>query len=239
MKAFLLAAGLGTRLRPLTYDTPKCLLPINGKPLLSYWFDLFSKHGIDEVLINCHYQKQKIIQFINNSRVNQKVHISYEPVLLGSAGTVRHNRDFIKNDKEFFICYADNLTNINLSLMLDFHHKNSAIFTCGLFLPPDLRSCGVVSTNPDGLIINYEEKPESPKSKWANGGIFIATPEIIKFIPSKNPCDFGYDVLPALINRSYGFPLKDFLMDIGTIESYCKAQRDWPGIINLESEVKL
>ena len=80
----------------------------------------------------------------------------------------------------------------------------------------------------DGLIYNFEENPELPKSKWANAGIFIASPEIIKYIPEKIPCDFGYNVLPFLVNKAFGYILTDFLMDIGTMDGYYKAQELWP-----------
>lgn len=91
MKAFLLAAGLGTRLRPLTDTIPKCLVPINGKPLLQYWIDLFEKHGIDEVCINLHYLSDQVVNFIKANPSKIKWHLSYEPELLGSGGTIFSN----------------------------------------------------------------------------------------------------------------------------------------------------
>ena len=231
MKAFLLAAGLGTRLRPLTNNTPKCLLPINNETLLSFWFKLFDRHGITEVLINSHYLPEQVDHYFSENHFSQKVKICYEPKLLGSAGTVRQNYDFIKDADEYFICYADNLTNANLTAMLKFHRERSPVLTCALFTPTNLRDCGVVAIDEHGLVVGFEEKPAIPKSKWANAGIFIASPELIRYIPEKTPCDFGYDVMPQLVNHSYGFVLNNFLMDIGTIESYYKAQEVWPKIM--------
>ena len=156
MKAFLLAAGLGTRLRPLTLRTPKCLLPVNGKPLLSYWFDLFTQYSITDVLINTHYLPEKVNQYFKNNSFTQNIKISYESVLLGSAGTVLNNKDFIRGENEFFICYADNLTNANLFKMLEFHRLKNPVLTCALFEPPNLSSCGVVTLAKDGLITDFE-----------------------------------------------------------------------------------
>ena len=121
MKAFLLAAGYGTRLRPLTEIVPKCLVPINGKPLLRYWIDLFEKHGIDEVLINLHYLSEQVVKYVENENTSIKWHFTYEQELLGSGGTIFANQDFIKDNEPFFICYADNLTNLNLTDMLNYH----------------------------------------------------------------------------------------------------------------------
>ncbi len=231
MKAFLLAAGLGTRLRPLTLRTPKCLLPVNGKPLLSYWFDLFTQYSITDVLINTHYLPEKVNQYFKNNSFTQNIKISYESVLLGSAGTVLNNKDFIRGENEFFICYADNLTNANLFKMLEFHRLKNPVLTCALFEPPNLSSCGVVTLAKDGLITDFEEKPQKPKSRWANAGIFIASPWLIDYIPKKYPCDFGFDVLPKLINKSYGYRINEFLMDIGTTDGYYKANELWPQVI--------
>lgn len=227
MKAFLLAAGLGTRLQPLTLSNPKCLLPVNGKPLLSIWFELFDRHGIDEVLVNTHYLPEKVEEYFMTHRVNQKVILTYEPRLLGSAGTVRENSGFIADEKEFFICYADNLTDADLTDMLRFHRNQSSICTIALFSPPNPRECGIVSMNPSGKIIDFEEKPQQPKSKWANAGILVASRRLLDFIPQYTPCDFGYDVFPSLALNCYGYLLKDFLMDIGTPENYYQAQKSW------------
>ena len=126
MKAFLLAAGLGTRLRPLTYTIPKCLVPIQGRPLLAWWMDLFEKYHVSEVLINTNYLPDSVREFINvynHMQKNVKLVESYEKELLGSGGTVLDNRSFVENEEEFFICYADNLTNVDLASMMSFHKK--------------------------------------------------------------------------------------------------------------------
>lgn len=178
MKAFLLAAGLGTRLRPITNTIPKCLVPINGKPLLQYWIDLFKKHNIDEVCINLHYLSQQVIDFIEYNDSGIKWTLSYEHELLGSGGTIFNNKDFIKDDEPFFICYADNLTNINLTKMLEFHKLKNSSFTMALFQSNNPKECGIVSLNSDSYITSFEEKPQYPKSNLANAGIYLANSEI-------------------------------------------------------------
>ena len=105
MKAFLMAAGLGTRLRPITNTIPKCMVPIQGKPLLAWWMDLFEKHGVSDVLINTHYLPESVRKFIDFYNKNPEHHTkmieSYEPILLGSAGTLRKNRDFVAGENSF------------------------------------------------------------------------------------------------------------------------------------------
>ena len=228
MKAFLLSAGLGTRLRPLTNDTPKCLLPVGGSTLLSIWLDLLARHGIDEVLVNSHHAAQKMQQFVSEYRGPVKITLTYEETLLGSAGTVRENWSFVKDEESFFICYSDNLTDADLTHLLEFHRKNRGVLTCALFQPPNPSACGIVETDSEGRIIHFEEKPSHPRSNLANAGIYVASPELIKYIPDRVPCDLGYDVLPKLVGKSFGVPVKGFLMDIGTHENYQLAQRLWP-----------
>ena len=123
MKAFLLAGGLGTRLRPITYKIPKCLVSINGKPLLKWWIKLFEKHGINHVLINLHHLAEQVENFIRNYDTDIQFELFYEECLLGSAGTIRANKSFIDNTK-FLIAYADNLTNFNITQFLEYHNSH-------------------------------------------------------------------------------------------------------------------
>ena len=229
MKAFLLAAGVGSRLRPLTDTTPKCLVPVGGKPLLDYWMRLFEKHGVDEVFINTHYLHEQVEAYIaayNESGKMPHVTFVYEPELLGSGGTVRKNRDFIGDDKEFLICYADNLTNADLSAMIDFHRKGGSILTMALFRADNPRECGIAALDAAGRIVEFVEKPTQPKSNLANAGIYVADKKLFDYIPQTDFSDFGKDVLPKLTGKMSGFALSDYLLDIGTPEKYARAQDD-------------
>jgi mannose-1-phosphate guanylyltransferase len=230
MKAFLLAAGYGTRLKPLTNTIPKCMVPIQGKPLLEWWMLLLAKHNITEVLLNTHYLPDQVHQYIQDFNVNHckiKIHEFYEPVLLGSGGTVQANKKFVDGEDAFLICYADNLTNVDLSAMVDFHKQKRCILTMGLFHTNNPQGCGIASINDKGMIYEFIEKPEHPQSNLANAGIYVASPAIFAYFPNKKEVDFGKDVLPLLINKMCGYEIKDYLLDIGTWTNYDKAQKEW------------
>jgi len=237
MKAFLLAAGKGTRLHPMTENTPKCLMPIGGKPLLEIWIRLLAHHGITDVLINTHHLARKVDAFIEAFQSTVSINIStvYEEQLLGSGGTVRAYRDFVGNEESFLIAYADNLTNINLSEMMRCHRsylKKGGILTMGLFHASKPRECGIVELEKDQKIINFTEKPENPAGDLANGGIYMAAQAVFDYFPEPGApdhvLDFGHHVLPRLRGRMYGHVIEEYLRDIGTLESYQTALKEWP-----------
>lgn len=235
MKAFLLAAGLGTRLRPITNEIPKCMVPVQGKPMLGWWMDLFEKHGVTEALINTHYLPDSVRQFIknyNDSDKSAKIIESYEPKLLGSGGTIRDNCNFVKNEEDFLVCYADNLTNANLSELMKFHKNKKCVLTMGLFETNNPKGCGIASQDVDGLITEFIEKPEHPKSDLANAGIYAVNKAIWDYIPTgdNGEIDFGKDVLPLLVGKMYGYKIQEYLLDIGTMDNYKKAQVEWESI---------
>jgi len=228
MKAFLLAAGLGTRLRPLTDQIPKCLVPINGKPLMAYWFDLFEKHGVEEILVNLHYLPTQVEAFVNNYPTSLKIRTFYEEKLLGSGGTVWKNRNWVKNEEMFLIVYGDNLTNANLTDMIYFHQKYRPVLTMAVFHTDRPRECGIATVNSTHTIVEFVEKPKNPKSNLANAGIFVASPEIFHYFPDNHETviDLGFNVLPNLVDKMKAYLLTDYLLDIGNLERYQKAQED-------------
>jgi len=230
MKAFLLAAGIGSRLRPITDKIPKCLVPINGRPLLYYWLKLFEQHGISEVLINLHHLPDLVFQFLQENEFNLKIHTVFEQELLGSSGTIRSNFDFVCNEREFLICYADNLTNINLGNMIDFHVSKRPILTLGLFHTNNPRQCGIAELDENNMVTNFVEKPENPKSNLAGAGIYIANHEIWHYLPEHYPSDIGYDILPNLVRKMQGYFINEYFIDIGTIDSYEQARREFQTI---------
>ena len=232
MKAFLLAAGLGTRLKPITDSIPKCLVPVCGKPLLGWWIDLFNRHGINEVLINLHHFPEQVSKYLESNAEGIKFQFFYEETLLGSAGTLRENKNFVKNEKEFFILYADNLTNVNLSAFLQFHRSHDNFFSMALFKSKNPSACGIALVNRDGVITDFEEKPKNPKSDLASAGIFLSSPEALDLIPDKEITDVGFDLIPKLVNRMNGWLLNDFLIDIGTHENLKNAEEKWSLLIN-------
>lgn len=230
MKAFLLAGGLGTRLRPLTDSTPKCLLPIQGTPMLGIWFALCRQYGIEEVLINVHSHGGAVRKFIEKYKDDLEVHVFEETELLGSAGTVLANRDWIKKESSFWVLYADVLTTTNLHEMLAFHRSRGQIATIGVYEVADPSRCGIVQVDDSGIVRDFVEKPKIPNGNLAFSGLMLATPVLLNAIPDISPVDLGFHVLPRIINRMAAYQIPHFLIDIGTLETYRTAQEAWPGL---------
>jgi len=230
MKAFLLAAGLGTRLKPLTDSIPKCLVPIAGQPLLGIWFELCARHGISEVLVNLHHLPEMVRAFVAAWRGPLRVTTVFEPELLGSAGTVAGQRDFVAGESAFWILYADNLTDVDLGRMLAFHHTRRAEFTIGLAPTDTPREKGILTLDADGRVVDFTEKPREPRSNLANAGIYIAGPSLFESLNGPQPCpfDFGFHVLPRLVGRMHGYAITEYLEDIGTPAALAAAQAHWP-----------
>lgn len=229
MKAFLLAGGQGTRLRPLTDTMPKCLVPICGTPLLEIWLELCARSGITEALINVHAHMQALEEFLwlHNSPV--KVSLIHEEHMLGSAGTLAANREWIGSDPAFWILYSDVLTDADLNGMEEFHLRRGKIATLGTYRVPDPARCGVALTDEKSVIVDFEEKPQAPRSNSVFSGIMLASPEIFDRIPPSIPADIGFHVLPRLVGEMVAYPIDGYLLDIGTIPNYEQAQTTWPG----------
>jgi len=227
MKAFLLAAGLGTRLKPITDSITKCLVPICGRPLLGWWIELFKKHGIGEVVINLHHFPEMVREYLESNSQGIKFHFFYEEILLGSAGTLRENKDFVKNEKEFYILYADNLTNVDLSRFFEFHRSHNNFFSMGLFKTQNPTACGIALMNEQGVITSFEEKPKQPKSNLASAGVFLSSPEVLDLIPKCEITDIGFHLIPKLVDKMSGWMINQYLIDIGTHENLRKAEIEW------------
>jgi mannose-1-phosphate guanylyltransferase len=223
-KAFLLAAGLGTRLRPLTDAMPKCLVPIGGRPLLAYWVDLLEYHGFTDVLVNVHHLPDQVTAFLEGLDTPIRFETFFEPVLLGSAATIRENRTFA-GDAPFLIAYADDLTSADLSALMATHDPSGPVLTMALFESPEPERCGIAELDADATVVGFEEKPAAPKSNLANAGLYVADGRLFEELPAHTPADFGRHVLPRLTGRMRGHRLPlESLVDVGTPESYAAAQ---------------
>jgi mannose-1-phosphate guanylyltransferase len=229
-KAFLLAAGNGTRLRPLTDAIPKCLLPIQGVPLLQIWLENCEAAGIGEILINVHSHAKKIRDFVANSKSGVNIRITEEKELLGSAGTLAEHRSFVAGEEAFFVLYGDVLTNLSLREMLAFHQGRKALASLAIHQVPDPTQCGVVSFDKNAVIKAFKEKPEHPESNWAFSGVMIAHPQILELVPVKRPVDIGFHLLPMLGGKMAAFKISRYILDIGTFQNYLTAQTSWPGL---------
>jgi mannose-1-phosphate guanylyltransferase len=231
MKAFILAAGDGTRLRPLTNRVPKCLLPIQGVPLLEIWLNNCKAADITEVLVNAHAHAEAIREFAAKQTVGIAVTVTEEPQLLGSAGTLAENRDFVTGEKAFFVLYGDVLTNIDLAQMVLYHEQKELPATLGIYQVPDPTRCGIVTVDENSVIQRFEEKPAQSESHWAFSGVMIAGQEIFDVLPAQRPTDIGFHVLPKLVGRMAAYRVSEYLLDIGTLQNFQAAQESWPGLV--------
>ena len=230
MKAFILAAGKGERLSPLTDTIPKCLLSIQGVAILGIWLELCRRHGIDEVLVNTHSHADSVKSYLQDHSQSVRLHIAEEGTLLGSAGTLLAHRLWIGSERDFWIFYGDVLTNTNLTHMLEFHRCQKQVATMGVNRVANPHQCGIVTVDREGVVQEFVEKPANPSGDLAFSGILLATPAIFDVIPTRIPADIGFDVLPNLVGRMAAYPISDYLVDIGTPASYRYAQGTWPGL---------
>lgn len=228
MKAVLLIAGLGTRLRPLTDLIPKCLLPINGVPLLGIWFEKLVAAGVSEVLINTHWLADQVTEYVNKYAPSElRVTVSYEQELLGSAGTLVANRDFFGSEP-FFIIYGDNLSDVDLADLYASHLQHRPVLTLSTFEAEFPERCGVAEIDHQQIIQGFVEKPKKPLSNRAAAGIYVADTRIFDYFPEpekSSVLDLGFDVIPRLIGKMRNYSI-DKLIDIGTFENYRKANGD-------------
>jgi mannose-1-phosphate guanylyltransferase len=224
MKAFLLAAGFGTRLKPLTDRTPKCLLPVRGKPILQIWLEHLGKAGVTEVLVNTHYLHTQVEDFAGTWKESPRLQLVYEPVLLGSAGTLAQNRNFVGGEP-FLVCYSDNLTTFDVSLLMkELLASPGAQGVMALHRTQEPHRCGIAALNPNGWVTQFEEKPREPKSNLANSGMYAFSAAALDSLPTVFPSDIARDFIPKLIPGLKGLEMKVPLLDIGTLASYEAAQ---------------
>ena len=227
MKAFLLAAGLGTRLRPITDTIPKCLVEVHGKPMLYWWNKLFERYNIDVVLINTHHLAEKVRDFIISLDSKIFWEESYEKKLLGSAGTLRINKPFVRGEEDFFIIYADVFTNCDFGKVLKFHRDNKSQFTMVVAEVNDPQNKGIVEIDKNNIITSFIEKPQEPIGKIANMGIFVCTPPILDLILKQEYADMGIDLLPQLLGKMLAYKSDEYFCDIGTLENLKIAENTW------------
>ena len=233
MRALLLAAGLGTRLRPITNSVPKCLVEINGKPLLDYWIELLSNGGVTEVLINLHYLPEVVRPHIKKYRYPVEISIVCEENLLGTGGTLLKNRDFFHHEPLMLI-HADNLSIFDMSGFAQRYEnraKNVEI-TMMTFEASKPEACGIVELDDQGIVVAFHEKVENPPGSLANGAVYILSPAVLDFLVSlgKEVIDFSTEVLPQFMGRINTFHNDIYHRDIGTVESLMDAQREFPAI---------
>ena len=218
-----MAGGIGSRLRPFTLSTPKCLVPIKGRPLLEIWLENLTKFGYKEFLINTHYLPEQVEVFINKSHYKNNVILVHEPILLGTAGTLRKNINFFKGE-DGILLHADNYC---LANFIDFEeaHKNrpkSCDITMMTFHATNPSLCGVVELDEKGVVIDFHEKVDCPPSNLANGAIYYLSSKFISefAIKFKDTACFSNEVLPKLMGQIHTYNTDCTLIDIGSVDAY-------------------
>jgi len=227
MKALLLSAGLGTRLKPLTNDIPKCLVPIQGKPLLQYWLENLSKAGITEFIINTHYLHEKVEEFVKTSFFKDQITLIYEKKLLNTGSTILVNKQFFEKDKPFMVIHADNFSFCDFSAFIDTHQNAKYDLTMMLFKTKTPKNCGIVILDKYGIVQEFYEKVEYPPSNLANAAVYICSYQAFDFLEKldKKDIDFSLDVLPQYLGKINTFLNDTYHIDIGTPQTYEEAQK--------------
>ena len=231
-RALILAAGVGSRLRPLTDRIPKCLVPIAGRPLLAYWIEALMRVGVREIWINTHAHAEQVRALIaeyNGRNSGVRLHECHEPELLGSAGTVSVNPQVADGAGDVIVVYADNFSVLDLRSMLAAHAANRAEFTMALFASPNPRSCGIAELDDQDRVVAFVEKPETPRGNLANAGIYVLAAEVYREIAALCAFDLGFDVIPRYVGRMHGFRHAGYHVDVGTQDTYrqaCAAAED-------------
>lgn len=227
----IMSAGAGTRLRPLTHNIPKPLMPIVNRPVLEHTLNNVRRSGITEVALNLHAYADMVHSFVGDgSAWGLTVHYSHEKKLLGTAGGVKKLEPFLKTGT-FLVMSGDGLTDIDLKRVLAFHRRKRAFATMVL-KPVDTRfEYGVTVTNRDGRIRKFIEKPlwSDVFSNTVNTGIYVFEPGIFRYIPSRKIWDFGHNVWPDLLARGeriFGYVMPEYWCDIGNLQEYHRGQND-------------
>ena len=223
MKALLLAAGLGTRLRPLTDTIPKCLVPIKGQALLGVWLDRLSQAGIGPFLINTHYLAERVQAFVVASLHRNQVTLAHENELLGTAGTLIANLDFFEGQDGLLI-HADNYCLADFDGFLQAHARrpSGCMITMMTFRSETPASCGIVELDARGVVVGFHEKVANPPGNLANGAVYLLSAELLQTLAPalRAVVDFSTEVLQQLVGRIYTYETKEFFLDIGTPEAY-------------------
>ncbi len=229
MKGLILAAGEGTRLRPLTSDRPKPMVAVAGVPMIAYALEWMRVNGVSEVAINTHYRPEPLVAFVGDGAAfGLSVRYSPEPVLLGSSGALAPLQSFFRGEDLFVVLYGDVLTNQPLEPVIDAHRRANADATLVLTEVDDPCRAGMVELDPLDRILSLVEKPRDWRGagRWANAGVYLLGPSIWDFAPTSGYHDFAFDMLPAMLaagRRLQGFRSTAELVDIGSHERLTQA----------------
>jgi len=227
MKAVILAGGSGTRLYPLTRKIAKCMLPVNGKPLLDHIIRYLASYGFKEIIVTVGQKKEQIIDYFGDgSEFNVNLSYSIESKPLGTAGSFRNAERYLSGTT--LIMQGDNLTNFNPKNVIAFHRKRKAMVTIALTQVKNPSGYGIAVIDRRGRIVRFQEKPRRFFSKLVNSGIYVVERKVLDHIPKSMMFDFSKDLFPKLLGSRfpvYGIKMKGYWFDIGTATSYRNANR--------------
>lgn len=230
MRALLLAAGIGSRLRPLTNTTPKCLVRVHDRPLLAYWLDLAFEGGIERALLNTHWLADQVREHVTASRWRSQIDLVHEDELLGTGGTVLANRDWFQN-QAFLVAHADNLTDFDLPGFISAHRNRPPghVMTMLGFRTDDPSSCGILELDRQNTVLAFHEKVKNPPGNLANGAVYIFEPEVIADIASlgKAVVDLSTEIISNYMGRILCVETKGYHRDIGNPESLRRAHSEF------------
>jgi len=234
LRVFLLAAGFGSRLRPLTDTVPKCAVPINEKPLLNYWYEQLKVLNVDLFLVNTHYLPDVVGSIIRRlpSASLDRTRVIFEPHLLGTAGSILSNIDVLLPADTVLIAHADNLCICDFQEFLAAHYRRPAgcVMTMMLFECDDPQKCGIVEVDDSGIVVEFHEKVSDPPSRMANGAVYLVDSCFLNWLNEnynvESSPDLSIDVIPDLLGRIYSWANDGYHRDIGTPESYQQACSD-------------
>jgi mannose-1-phosphate guanylyltransferase len=240
MRAMVMAAGLGTRLRPLTYEVPKPMVPVVNRPIMEHILELLSRHGFREVIANLHWFPDTIRQrFGDGSSLGIELSYEYEAELLGTAGGVRNVAPYF-GDEPFLVMAADALTDIDLAALRAAHEANEGIATLAVKRVPNVSEFGVVIAGSDGRIQGFQEKPDPAEalSDLANCMIYMLEPEVFDYFPDQPAVDFALDVFPALLSNDvpiHVHPVDAYWNDVGSLPEFIQGNLDaLEGAVNVD-----
>lgn len=230
-KALLLAAGLGTRLRPLTDVLPKCLAPICGRPLLGLWLEMLDRAGYETIVVNLHHHADLVRRYVEGTPHASKVQFVHESQLLGTGGTMLANRKLLDGGP-VLVAHADNLSVFDPRDFLSHHVRRPAgcDMTLMTFTTDDPQSCGIVELDGLGVVTGFHEKVSNPPGNNANAAIYLFEPSIFdKLAAIGGPfVDLSTQVLPSMVGRAFSYPNMRYHSDIGTPQALALAQFAYP-----------
>jgi len=234
MRALLLAAGPGTRLRPLTDLLPKCLAPIKGRPLIEYWMNILRRSDIERMLVNTHYLPELVAEVVNENPASKLTQLVHEPQLLGTGGTIRANKAFCSGT-DVLVAHADNLSVFDPADFVKAHRArpDGTNITMMTFRTTTPQSCGIVVADERGVVREFHEKVASPPGNTANAAVYVFGPEAIDFVSGfkKSFVDLSTEVIPEFIGRIYCYPNRGYHCDIGTIAAWRQANAEYAGSV--------